>query len=214
MKLYIPQSFEIPEKVPLLPLRGIVVFPSMMLPLFVGREKSINAVEAAIAGQRMIFLASQKEIEVENPSPSEMYPVGTVCVLWRMQKLPDGRMKVLVQGVARAKTVKIMQQEPFNQVEIEVFPDVPAPDSLETEALMRNVKERIERLTSLGRVGLPDIKDIIEDKDDPGKFADQIVASMGLKVRQAQVFLELVDPVQRLKRLNEALGNEIELMQR
>ncbi|HUI46232.1 MAG TPA: endopeptidase La [Nitrospirota bacterium] len=208
----LPQSIEIPKKIPLLPIRDIVVFPYMVLPLFVGREMSIKAIEVALEGNRMIFLTSQKDINVENPSPSDLYSVGTVGVIMRMLKLPDGRIKILVQGVARAKTTKFLQKEPFYQVEIKAFPDVSVPVNLETEALMRNVKEQIEKLVSFGKVILPDIMVVIENVDDPGKLADLAVANMGLKVEQAQEILEITDPVQRIKRINEALGKEIELL--
>jgi len=206
------QSIEIPKKLPLLPIRDIVVFPYMVLPLFVGREMSIKAIEVALEGNRMIFLTSQKDINVENPSPSDLYSVGTVGVIMRMLKLPDGRIKILVQGVARAKTVKFLQKEPFYQVEIKTFTDVVAQANLETEALMRNVKEQIEKLVSFGKVILPDIMVVIENVDDPGKLADLAVANMGLKVEQAQDILEIIDPLQRIKRINEALGKEIELL--
>ncbi len=206
------QSIEIPKKLPLLPIRDIVVFPYMVLPLFVGREMSIKAIEVALEGNRMIFLSSQKDINVENPSPSDLYSVGTVGVIMRMLKLPDGRIKILVQGVARAKTVKFIQKDPFYQVEIKTFPDVPTAVTIETEALMRNVKEQIEKLVSFGKVILPDIMVVIENVDDPGKLADLAVANMGLKVEQAQEILEITDPIQRIKRINEALGKEIELL--
>jgi ATP-dependent Lon protease len=208
------QSIEIPKKIPLLPIRDIVVFPYMVLPLFVGREMSIKAIEVALEGNRMIFLTSQKDINVENPSPSDLYSVGTVGLIMRMLKLPDGRIKILVQGVSRAKTVKFLQKEPFYQVEIKTFPDAPAAGAanLETEALMRNVKEQIEKLVSFGKVILPDIMVVIENVDDPGKLADLAVANMGLKVEQAQEILEITDPGQRIKRINEALGKEIELL--
>jgi ATP-dependent Lon protease len=206
------QSIEIPKKIPLLPIRDIVVFPYMVLPLFVGREMSIKAIEVALEGNRMIFLTSQKDINVENPSPSDLYSVGTVGVIMRMLKLPDGRIKILVQGVARAKTVKFLQKDPFYQVEIKTFPDIASSVSLETEALMRNVKEQIEKLVSFGKVILPDIMVVIENVEDPGKLADLAVANMGLKVDQAQDILEISDPVQRIKRIHEALGKEIELL--
>lgn len=206
------QSIEIPKKIPLLPIRDIVVFPYMVLPLFVGREMSIKAIETALEGNRMVFLASQKDINVENPSPSDLYSMGTVGVIMRMLKLPDGRIKILVQGVSRAKTVKFVQKEPYYLVEIKTFPDAPAPVSIELEALMRNVKEQIEKLVSFGKVILPDIMVVIENVDDPGKLADLAVANMGLKVEQAQEILEVTDPLQRIKRINEALGKEIELL--
>ncbi|MEK6698033.1 MAG: endopeptidase La [Nitrospirota bacterium] len=208
----IQQSIEIPRKLPLLPIRDIVVFPYMVLPLFVGREMSIKAIEVALEGNRMIFLTSQKDINVENPTPSDLYSMGTVGVIMRMLKLPDGRIKILVQGVARAKTVKFLQKEPYYQVEVKPFVETAAPVSLETEALMRNVKEQLERLVSFGKVILPDIMVVIENVDDPGKLADLAVANMGLKVEQAQEILEITDPVQRIKRINEALSKEIELL--
>ncbi|HWR73254.1 MAG TPA: endopeptidase La, partial [Nitrospirota bacterium] len=206
------QSVEIPKKLPLLPIRDIVVFPYMVLPLFVGREMSIKAIETALEGNRMIFLASQKDINVENPAPSDLYSVGTVGVIMRMLKLPDGRIKILIQGVSRAKTQKFVQKEPFYQVEIKPLPDEDVPASIETEALMRNVKEQIEKLVSFGKVVLPDIMVVIENVDDPGKLADLAVANMGLKVEQAQEILEIFEPLQRIKRINEALGKEIELL--
>ncbi len=206
------QSIEIPKRIPLLPIRDIVVFPYMVLPLFVGREMSIKAIEVALEGNRMIFLASQKDINVENPSPSDLYSMGTVGVIMRMLKLPDGRIKILVQGVSRAKTAKFVQKEPFYLVEIKNFPDAATAVTLEIEALMRNVKEQIEKLVSFGKVILPDIMAVIENVDDPGKLADLAVANMGLKVEQAQEILEITDPIGRIKRINEALGKEIELL--
>ena len=206
------QSVEIPKKIPLLPIRDIVVFPSMVLPLFVGREMSIKAIEVALEGNRMIFLSSQKDINVENPAPSDLYSIGTVGVIMRMLKLPDGRIKILVQGVSRAKTAKFVQKEPFYLVEIKTYPDEPVPVTLELEALMRNVKEQIEKLVSFGKVILPDIMVVIENVDDPGKLADLAVANMGLKVEQAQEILEITDPIVRIKRINELLGKEIELL--
>ncbi len=206
------QTIEIPKRLPLLPIRDIVVFPYMVLPLFVGREMSIKAIETALEGNRMIFLASQKDINVENPSPSDIYSIGTVGVIMRMLKLPDGRIKILVQGVTRAKTIKFLQKEPFYQVEIKPFSEQPAPVTIETEALMRNVKEQLERLVSFGKVILPDIMVVIENVDDPGKLADLAVANMGLKVEQAQEILEIIDPVARIRRINEALSKEIELL--
>jgi ATP-dependent Lon protease len=200
------QSVEIPKKIPLLPIRDIVVFPSMVLPLFVGREMSIKAIEVALEGNRMIFLSSQKDINVENPAPSDLYSIGTVGVIMRMLKLPDGRIKILVQGVSRAKTAKFVQKEPFYLVEIKTFPDETVPVTLELEALMRNVKEQIEKLVSFGKVILPDIMVVIENVDDPGKLADLAVANMGLKVEQAQEVLEVTDPIIRIKRINELLG--------
>src|SRR5688572_33293712 len=110
------QNLDIPEQLPLLPVRDIVVFPYMVLPLFVGRDMSIKAIEAALAGNRMIFLATQKALDVENPKPEDIHTVGTVGIIMRMLKLPDERIKILVQGLAKAKIAGYIQTEPYYSV--------------------------------------------------------------------------------------------------
>ena len=104
---------EIPDTLPLLPVRDIVIFPYMLLPLFVGREMSIKAIEAALASNRLIYLVAQKVLEVENPTPKDIYRIGTVGLITRMLKLPDGRIKILVQGLTKAKTLKYVQKNLF-----------------------------------------------------------------------------------------------------
>src|SRR5512132_4175346 len=110
------QNLEPPDQLPLLPIRDIVVFPYMVLPLFVGREMSVKAIEAALAGNRIIMLAAQRSLEVENPQPEDIYPVGTVGMVMRMLKLPDDRIKILVQGLAKARIEEFVQTEPFFEV--------------------------------------------------------------------------------------------------
>src|SRR5213592_3968767 len=107
------QPLEPPEQLPLLPVRDIVVFPYMVLPLFVGRDMSIKAIEAALAGNRIIMLAAQRSLEVENPTPQDIHPVGTVGMVMRMLKLPDERIKILVQGLAKARIEEFVQTEPY-----------------------------------------------------------------------------------------------------
>ena len=145
-----PQNAEIPAQLPLLPVRDIVVFPYMVLPLFVGRDMSIKAIEAALAGNRMIFLATQKALDMENPEPDDIHGIGTVGIIMRMLKLPDERIKILVQGVAKAKIAKYIQTDPYYSVRIDKLPDIkPSGTTLEAEAVMRTVKEQIERIVSL-----------------------------------------------------------------
>ena len=119
-----PQSIDIPDQLPLLPVRDIVVFPYMVLPLFVGREMSIKAIEAALAGNRTIFLATQKALDVENPTPDDIHKIGTVGIIMRMLKLPDERIKILVQGLSKAKISGYVQTEPYYSVKIDKITDV------------------------------------------------------------------------------------------
>lgn len=208
-----PQNVEIPSQLPLLPVRDIVVFPYMVLPLFVGRDMSIKAIEAALAGNRMIFLATQKALDVENPAPEEIHTIGTVGIIMRMLKLPDERIKILVQGVAKARIAKYIQTDPYYSVKIDKLPDTkPASTSLEAEAVMRTVKEQIERIVSLGKVLIPDVMVVIENLEEPGRLADMVASNLGLKVDVTQAVLESIDPIQRLRQVSEILGKEIEVL--
>ncbi len=208
-----PQDVEVPEQLPLLPVRDIVVFPYMVLPLFVGREMSIKAIEAALAGNRMIFLATQKALDVENPKPEDIHEVGTVGIIMRMLKLPDERIKILVQGVAKGRAEEFIQAEPYYSVRISKIVEVkPSAHSLESEAVMRSVREQIERIVSLGKVLMPDVMVVIENLEDPGRLADMVVSNLGLKVEITQQVLEIISPIERLKRVSEILSKEIEVL--
>ena len=208
-----PSQVEIPDRLPLLPIRDIVVFPYMVLPLFVGREMSIKAIEAALAGNRIIMLAAQRSLEVENPKPEDIHPVGTVGMVMRMLKLPDDRIKILVQGLAKARIEDFVQTEPYFEVRLAQIPEAKLPgQSLEGEALMRTVKEQLERLVGLGKILMPDVMVVIETLQDPGRLADMTVSNLGLKVDATQEVLEIDDPVARLRRASELLGAEIEVL--
>ncbi len=137
------QVIEIPDTMPLLPVRDFVIFPHMVLPLFVGREMSIRAIEEALAGKRMIFLATQKQQEVENPQPADIHAVGTVGMIMRMLKLPDGRIKILVQGVSKGRILDYTQETPFYTVKIQKITEAqPTPMTPELEALIRAGRSR------------------------------------------------------------------------
>jgi len=208
-----PQNVTIPDTLPLIPVRDIVVFPYMVLPLFVGREMSIKAIEAALAGDRLVFLATQKSHDTETPEPADIYSVGTVGMIMRMLKLPDDRIKILVQGVSKGKIADYVQTQPFYSVHIDQRPPPPteAP-SLQTEAVIRTAKETLERLTSLGKVLMPDVMVVIENLDEPGRLADIIISNLGLKVDVTQTILETEDPITRLKQVTDILSKEIEVM--
>ncbi len=209
-----PPSIEsIPEVLPLLPVRDIVVFPYMVLPLFVGRDLSIKAIEAALSSNRLIFLTTQKDHETEQPDPQDLHRTGTVGVIMRMLKLPDERIKILVQGLAKGRITEFLQSDPYFTVQIEKVSDSETPSApLEKEATIRTTRERLEKVLGMGKVLMPDILTVIENLDDPGRLSDIIASNLGLKVPITQEILEMEDPLLRLKRVNEILGNEEDVL--
>ena len=207
------EELSIPDVLPLLPVRDVVVYPYMILPLFVGREISINAVDYALSKDRLIFLATQKDVSEEDPAPDMIYGVGTVAMIMRMLKLPDGRVKILVQGLTKGRITGYEAEKPFYSVRIERLVEPMAPEnSLETEAFIRTVKEQLAKIVSLGKVVSPEVMVIVENMQEPGSLADLIASNIGLKVEEAQGLLEIIDPIERLKRVNEFLNKEFELL--
>lgn len=205
---------EIPASLPMLPVRDIVVFPYMILPLFVGREGSIRSVEEALSKNRLIFLASQKEITEENPSQHSIHTVGTIAMIMRMRKLSDGRVKILIQGVAKGRIKSYLKSAPSFEVAVEKIEDNAVASSLvECEAMIRTAREQIEKIIALGRVLPPDILLVLDDVTDPGRLADLIASNLGIKVSEAQKVLETSDPKERLKYVNELLAAELEVLQ-
>ncbi len=204
---------EIPDIIPVLPVRDIVVFPYMIIPLFVGRELSIKAIEQSLAENRMILLLTQKDMSIENPSAADLYETGTVGMIMRMLKLPDGRVKILVQGLSKARVKKFLRAAPYLEAEIAKIEDKKsATVTIEEEAQIRTVKEQLDKAVSYGKTILPDIMVVIENLDEPGRLADLVASNLGLKTEQAQEILELSDPVKKLKRVSDILGHEIELL--
>ena len=206
------EELHIPEELPLLPVRDVVVYPFMIIPLFVGRESSIKAVDQALAGDRMIMLATQHEISEEDPSPDKIYQVGTVAMIMRMLKLPDGRVKILVQGLVKARISEFVEEKPHYTVRIERMSDLPAPENLETEALIRTVREQLTKVAELGKQISPEVMVILENIADPGSMADLIASNIGLKLIEAQMLLEIEDPIKRLTKVNELLAKEHEML--
>jgi ATP-dependent Lon protease len=205
--------FTLPDTLPLLPVKDIVVFPYMVLPLFITREKSIKALEAALSKDRLIFLVAQKDIAEEDPAPEDLYPIGTVALVMRMLKLPDEKIKILVQGLSKASIKEIVQTTPHVSVKIENIKDPFVTEiTLETEALMRNIKEQLERIVSYGKLLSPDLMFILESVDDPGRLADLVASNLDLTVEKAQEILEVLDPIERLKALGEVLGKEVQVL--
>ncbi len=207
------KEIEIPDILPILPVRDMVVFPYMILPLFVGREISIKAIEDSINTNRLVLLLTQKDFEIENPTPEDLYSIGTVGIVMRMLKLPDGRVKILLRGHSKARASSFSQVDPFLKAQIEkVIEKKPDALTIEDEAQMRTVKEQLEKAVSLGKTVLPDVVGIVEGIEDPGRLADLVASNIGLKTEQAQELLETLDTIHRLKRVSEMLGREIELL--
>ncbi|MGD9809498.1 MAG: endopeptidase La [Deferribacterales bacterium] len=203
----------IPETLPLLPVRDIVVFPYMVLPLYVGREQSIESVNQALGEDRLIFLACQKDASNEEPEGDDIYEIGTVAVILRMLKMPDNRIKLLVQGVKRGRIVEHEETDTGYKVRIEEIHDAEDEENTEHEALLRHIKELLSQAVSMGKPMLPDLIAVIESIDEPGKLADIIVSNLGLKVDEAQEVLELEDTAERLKKVGEFLTREVSILE-
>jgi ATP-dependent Lon protease len=205
-------SAEIPTSLPLFPVRDIVIFCDMVLPLFVGREKSIRAVEEGLAKDGFLMLATQKDPAIENPGTDDIYTIGTVGRILRMLKLPDGSVKALVQASAKARITNYLRKRSSYRVKIELVEEKPVEEiSLEIEALMRTVGENSEKIMSLRGEMSGDISTILESIEEPGKLADLVASNLKLKIQESQTLLELIDPVERLKKVNDLLSRELEL---
>ncbi|MCO4792986.1 MAG: endopeptidase La [Bacteriovoracaceae bacterium] len=211
---YEGDNIEFKEDLPLLPVRDIVVYPFMILPLFVGRESSIQAVEHALnQSNRLILLSSQKDITAESPAPSEIYELGTVAMIMRMRKLPDGRIKILVQGLTKARIKSFNQEEPYFVANVDKVEDMKEESAnVAVSALMRTIREQLERVITQGKILSPDILMVLEDIQDPGRLADLVASNLNLHVGEAQMILEILDPIERLNRINDILARELEIL--
>jgi ATP-dependent Lon protease len=207
------QQLQIPNELPVLPLRDIVIYPFMIVPLFVSREKSIRAVDEALGENRMILLASQRDLDKEEPAGEDLYQIGTVAVIMRMLKLPDGRIRILVQGLARARIESVEIGGEYLRAHLQVIHETAAPErSLEVEALIRNVRASMEKAANLGKNISPEVMAIIANLDDAGRLADLSASNLELKVEDAQSVLDIADTTARLRRVNELLNKEIEVL--
>ena len=207
------KEIQIPDQLPLLPVRDVVIFPYMILPLFVGREKSIAAVDTALAGDRLILLATQKDLGEEEPAPEDIYVTGTVAMIMRMLKLPDGRIKILVQGLSKARIERFVASDPHFTVQLEPLAEPATAElPLEVEALMRTVRDQLGQLVNLGKNIPPEVILVVENIEEPGGLADLVASNIGLKVAEAQELIEILDPVERLLRIKTLLAKELELV--
>jgi ATP-dependent Lon protease len=205
-------QLKIPRELPVLPLRDIVVYPFIIVPLSVSRTRSIKSVERALAENRMILLVAQKDADTEAPGEKDVFNVGTVGVIMRMLKLPDGRIRVLVQGVCRARIDEFARKEPYMEARITRVQESAVDASLEQEARLRSTKKLLERSVSLGKAISSEVMVIAGNLEDPGRLADLVASNLDLKIEDAQLLLKTVDPIARLKKVHEFLNREIELL--
>src|SRR5476651_1418481 len=207
------EPIKIPDVLPVLPLKDLVIFPFIIVPLSVSREKSINAVDQALAENRVIMLTAQKDFQNEDPGEDDLYRVGTVAIIMRMLKLPDGRIRILVQGLSRARIDYFIQTAPFFKAKITRIDEPATRDRpLEVEALIRSVKQNLDRSVALGKNISPEVMVIAANLDDPARLTDLAASNLDLKLEEAQQILETMDPVERLKKVNDLLTREINLL--
>ncbi len=200
------------RRIPLLPLRDIIVFPNMVLPLFVGREKSIAALEEAMAGGKEIVLSAQKKAKTNDPSPDDIFRIGTIGSIDQLFQLPDGTVKVLVRGKQRVKILDYQVNDRYFEVEIEPLEDVVDPTH-DAPEIMQRLRETFETYVNLNKRIPPEMLSMVAKIEDPARLGDTIVAQLALKLRDKQDILEMEDSFVRLERLNELMREEIEILQ-
>ncbi len=206
-----PSNLAIPEELPVLPLREMVVFPYMVLPLFVARDRSIAAVEDALAGDRLLLLTAQRDGEIEDPGPDDLYRVGAVVTVMRVLRMADGRVKVLVQGLARACIDAFVEQDTATWARITRVADEGSSDwCVEAEALVRAVRARVEELLPLKNLP-PEVLSVTVNVNEPGQLADLVASNLKLRVAEAQEVLEIADPIQRLRKVDALLRRELDV---
>ena len=204
----------IPDVLPVLPLPDVVVFPYMIVPLFVNRDRSAKAVDHALAENRMIMLVSQKDANVDEPKAADLYDFGTVGVIMRMLKMPDGRVRILVQGFSRAQVEFFDESNAYITAKVQPRSETQVTAvTPEVEALVRNVKSTLEKMVSLGKNISPDLVAIATNLDEPGRLADLVASNLDLKVDKAQEVLQLIEPIDRLRRVHQLMAKETEVLE-
>jgi len=203
---------DLPPELPLLPIRDLVVFPFMVVPLFVSRDISINAVDQALAGERLLFLCAQKDPGADVPGPSELYRIGTIGKILRMRKLPDGQLKILVQGLRRARITDIVSADDKMIAKCGAIPEPRTVNDASVEGMIRAVKESLSKLSDAGKGLSQDVMTVLMGLTDTGALADLVASNLGLKVADAQRVLESDTAVDRLRLVNETLAKELEVV--
>ncbi len=214
--MHVPEIPDVPREYPVMPLRDIVLFPTMVLPLFVGRNFSIKAVEEASKRDKLIFLVLQKEKDIEEPKEEDLYRVGIIAHIIRVVPIEDSRIKVLVQGIRRGimKSLELRDDHYVALVEPIEERELREEDlTVEDKALMKSVKELLDKAISLGKQVIPDVVMIIREIEEPGKLADLIASILEMKSGEAQEVLETLDPRERLRKIHRFLLNEVGILE-
>ncbi|MBN2134783.1 MAG: endopeptidase La, partial [Acidobacteria bacterium] len=209
-----PELTRIPDEMPLLPVRDVVIFPYMIVPLFVGRDKSIAAVDQALAENRIIALVTQKDSTTEDPGADDIFRVGTAAAIIRMLKLPDGRLRILVQGLSRIQIEEIKSDKEYLSAKVRRI-DEPVLDKIpiRIEAMMRSLKEKLDRIVQLGKTIIPELGSLIASIEDPGRLADIVVSNLDIKAEEAQQILEELNYEKRLEAVDKYLSKEVEVLE-
>lgn len=203
---------KIPDTLPMLPVRDIILYPAMVLPLAVGREKSVKALEEAMATNRLIFVVTQKNIQIEDPTPDDIFNIGTVCEVLQILKMPDGTLKALVEGLNRAQWTDFrLNDKGYVEVGINVF-DEKVEKTPEAEAIMRRAIALFEQYVKLNPRMPMEVSVSVNNITDPARLADTIASHLAIKNNDKQSILELVDPVERLEKIIQILNAEIEIL--
>ena len=206
------KSISLPTVLPMLPVRDVVVFPSMVLPIAVGREKSIRALEEAMTSERYIFVATQKNLQIEDPSPDDIYNIGSVCEVLQMLKMPDGTLKILIECVARAEWTEFkLTDKGYVEVGLNIF-DENIEKTPEVEAVMRRIISLFEQYVKLNPRMPMEISISVSNIQDPSKLADTIASHISIKSNEKQAILEAVNPLKRLNKIIQILNTEIEIL--
>jgi len=200
------------ENLPVLPLRDVVVYPHMVIPLFVGREKSIQALDIAMKADKRIMLVAQKQADVDDPKADDLYRIGTVATILQLLKLPDGTVKVLVEGVDRAHISRIHGGE-FYACDVTLAPDAENYDEKEMDVLGRSVISQFEQYVKLNKKVPPEVLTALAGIEQPGRLADTVAAHMALKLPEKQKVLEVLDVKQRLEHILVAIEGEMDMLQ-
>ena len=201
----------LPDELPLLPLREFVVFPTMIVPLFIGRERSLAALEEALTGDRLLCLVAQRDPEIEDPGPDDLHRIGTVAMVMRTLRLADGRVKALVQGLSRVEVRSFVEHEPAPWVRVRPSAEPPEPEwSAECEAMVRALRGRVEELLPLKNLP-PEVLSATSQIREPGRLADLVASHLRLRLSDAQEILETADPLARLRRVDGCVRRELDV---
>ncbi len=208
-----PESSTPARTLPVLPLRGMVAYPAMVLPLFIGRDKSVAAIQTASEADKLILLMTQKDEEQEEPEPGDLHQFGTIGEIVQMMKMPDGNVRVVIEGRERAKVLSLSIEGPHFSAQIETQSDIPAPKSTELEAMTRRLKSGFEQVVTLSKNVPPEALQNAQSQDDIGALADLVVSFLEVPVDERQRVLEILDVAERARYVAGLLAHELQILE-